>query len=132
MEITPAWKDRFKKFFLNNKFVLFLLVLLLIGLNILVLTKISYIFTPVMVLLKTIILPVILSGVLYYLFNPLVDVLERNKVKRIYSIIVLFLLIIGVIAIVVTSVVPVIRDQIQGLIQNFLPIASKYNDNSRN
>ncbi|ADO58950.1 MULTISPECIES: AI-2E family transporter [Paenibacillus] len=118
MEITPAWKDRFKKFFLNNKFVLFLLVLLLIGLNILVLTKISYIFTPVIVLLKTIILPVILSGVLYYLLNPLVDVLERNKVKRVYSIVVLFLLIIGIIAIVITSVVPVIRDQIQGLIQN--------------
>lgn len=118
MEITPAWKDRFKKFFLNNKFVLFLLVLLLIGLNILVLTKISYIFTPVIVLLKTIILPVILSGVLYYLLNPLVDVLERNKVKRVYSIVILFLLIIGIIAIVVTSVVPVIRDQIQGLIQN--------------
>ncbi|KZE63566.1 hypothetical protein AV545_06830 [Paenibacillus jamilae] len=118
MEITPAWKERFKKFFLNNKFVIFLLVLLLIGLNILVLTKISYIFTPVIVLLKTIILPVILSGVLYYLLNPLVDVLERNKVKRVYSIIVLFLLIIGIIAIVITSVVPVIRDQIQGLIQN--------------
>ncbi|MGG4221020.1 AI-2E family transporter [Paenibacillus jamilae] len=118
MEVTPAWKDRFKKFFLNNKFVLFLLVLLLIGLNILVLTKISYIFTPVIVLLKTIILPVILSGVLYYLLNPLVDVLERNKVKRVYSIIVLFLLIIGIITIVITSVVPVIRDQIQGLIQN--------------
>ncbi|MEC0184835.1 AI-2E family transporter [Paenibacillus peoriae] len=118
METTPAWKDRFKKFFLNNKFVLFLLVLLLIGLNILVLTKISYIFTPVMVLLKTIILPVILSGVLYYLFNPLIDILERNKVKRIYSIIVLYLLIIGIIAVVITSVIPVIRDQIQGLIQN--------------
>ncbi|WP_025717001.1 AI-2E family transporter [Paenibacillus sp. 1-18] len=118
METTPAWKDRFKKFFLNNKFVLFLLVLLLIGLNILVLTKISYIFTPVIVLLKTIILPVILSGVLYYLFNPLIDVLERNKVKRIYSIIVLYLLIIGIIAVVITSVVPVIRDQIQGLVQN--------------
>lgn len=118
METTPAWKDRFKKFFLNNKFVLFLLVLLLIGLNVLVLTKISYIFTPIIVLLKTIILPVILSGVLYYLFNPLVDVLERNKVKRIYSIIVLYLLIIGIISVVITSVVPVIRDQIQGLIQN--------------
>lgn len=118
METTPAWKDRFKKFFLNNKFVLFLLVLLLIGLNVLVLTKISYIFTPVIVLLKTIILPVILSGVLYYLFNPLVNVLERNKVKRIYSIIVLYLLIIGIITVVITSVVPVIRGQIQGLIQN--------------
>ncbi|MBE0341215.1 AI-2E family transporter, partial [Paenibacillus sp. 28ISP30-2] len=118
METTPAWKDRFKKFFLNNKFVLFLLVLLLIGLNVLVLTKISYIFTPVIVLLKTIILPVILSGVLYYLFNPLVDMLERNKVKRMYSIIVLYLLILGIITIVITSVVPVIRDQIQGLIQN--------------
>ncbi|MCC3379380.1 AI-2E family transporter [Paenibacillus farraposensis] len=124
METTPAWKDRFKKFFLNNKFVLFLLVLLLIGLNILVLTKISYIFTPVIVLLKTIILPVILSGVLYYLFNPLIDILERNKVKRVYSIIVLFLLIIGIIAVVITSVIPVIRDQIQGLIEN-VPVYSQ-------
>lgn len=124
MESTPAWKDRFKKFFLNNKFVLFLLVLLLIGLNILVLTKISYIFTPVIVLLKTIILPVILSGVLYYLFNPMIDILERNKVKRVYSIIVLFLLIIGIIAVVITSVIPVIRDQIQGLIEN-VPVYSQ-------
>lgn len=124
METTPAWKDRFKKFFLNNKFVLFLLVLLLISLNILVLTKISYIFTPVIVLLKTIILPVILSGVLYYLFNPLIDILERNKVKRVYSIIVLFLLIIGIIAVVITSVIPVIRDQIQGLIEH-VPVYSQ-------
>lgn len=124
MESTPAWKDRFKKFFLNNKFVLFLLVLLLIGLNILVLTKISYIFTPVIVLLKTIILPVILSGVLYYLFNPMIDILERNKVKRVYSIIALFLLIIGIIAVVITSVIPVIRDQIQGLIEN-VPVYSQ-------
>lgn len=118
METTSVWKGRFKKFFLNNKFVLFLLVLLLIGVNILVLTQISYIFTPVIVLLKTIILPVILSGVLYYLFNPMIDILERNRIKRTYSIIVLYLLITGIIAVVITSVIPVIRDQIQGLIQN--------------
>lgn len=44
MNSLHMWGGRFKQFFLDNKFVLFLLVLLLIGLNILVFTKASFIF----------------------------------------------------------------------------------------
>ncbi|MGG5833304.1 AI-2E family transporter, partial [Bacillus pumilus] len=64
----------------SNKFVLFLLVLLLIGLNILVFMKTSFIFTPLIVLVKTIALPIILTGVVYYLLNPIVNLLERFRV----------------------------------------------------
>ncbi len=71
--------ERFRQFIVNNRFVLFLLVLLLIGLNIFIFTKISFVFAPFVVLLQTVMLPIVLTGVVYYLTNPLVDFLERKK-----------------------------------------------------
>jgi predicted PurR-regulated permease PerM len=118
MEPGNDWKERFKFFFLNNRFVLFLLITLLIGLNIMVFTRVSFIFQPLAVLVKTVVLPLILTGVVFYLLNPIVDYLERKRVKRVYSIILLYLLVIGIITIIVTSVVPVIRDQVARLISN--------------
>ncbi|MNW37232.1 pheromone autoinducer 2 transporter [compost metagenome] len=116
---THIWSDRFKKFFINNRFVLFLLVLLLIGLNVLVLNKISFIFTPFVVLIKTVLLPVLLTGAIYYLLNPLVDWLENKGVKRVFTIIGLYLLIIGIITVVVISIVPIVQEQVTRLIDNF-------------
>lgn len=119
MEQERVWPDRFKRFFLNNKFVLFLLVILLIGLNIMVFNKVSFVFWPLEVLLKTIVLPIILTGVVYYLLNPLVDLLERRGLKRIYSILILYLLITAMITIIILAVIPVVRQQINDLIRNF-------------
>ncbi|KAA6450407.1 AI-2E family transporter [Bacillus swezeyi] len=119
MDSLHMWGGRFKKFFLDNKFVLFLLVLLLIGLNILVFTKASFIFTPVIVLIETVALPIVLTGVVYYLLNPIVDFLERKKVKRIYSILLLYIVIIGLITISIVSVIPLLREQIMSLVDNF-------------
>lgn len=116
---THIWSERFKKFFLGNRFVIFLLILLLIGLNIFVLDKISFIFTPVAVLLKTVLLPILLTGAIYYLLNPLVDWLERKGIPRVYTIVALYLLIVGLITIVILSIVPVVREQIMSLIENF-------------
>ena len=109
----------FKKFILNNRFVIFLTVLLLIGLNILVFNKVSFIFTPIVVLIQTVVLPIILSAILYYLLVPIVDFFERKGVKRIYSIIVLYLIIIGVLTILIVLVIPLLRDQIMRLIVSF-------------
>ena len=109
----------FKKFILNNRFVIFLTVLLLIGLNILVFNKVSFIFTPIVVLIQTVVLPIILSAILYYLLVPIVDFFERKGVRRIYSIIVLYLIIIGVLTILIVLVIPLLRDQIMRLIVSF-------------
>ncbi|AKG35475.1 AI-2E family transporter [Paenibacillus durus] len=120
MQRMQIWPERFRKFFLNNKFVVFLLVLLLIGLNVLVFARIPFIFIPLSVLLHTVALPVILSGVAYYLLNPLVDRLERkSKVKRAYGIVILYLLIIGVITVILLTVIPIIKGQLMDLIDNF-------------
>lgn len=106
MNSMQMWSSRFRKFFLDNKFVLFLLVLLLIGLNILVFMKTSFIFTPLIVLVKTIALPIILTGVVYYLLNPIVNLLEKARIKRIYSILLLYIVIIGIITVTIVSIIP--------------------------
>ncbi|WP_059049478.1 AI-2E family transporter [Paenibacillus senegalimassiliensis] len=119
MGSTPLWSQRFKKFFLNNRFVLFLLIVLLISLNILVFSKISFVFTPITVLVKTILLPIILTGAIYYLLNPLVDWLEKKRVRRAYTITGLYLLIAGLITLLVMTVVPLVQEQIMSLVENF-------------
>ncbi|MGM0876023.1 MAG: AI-2E family transporter [Bacillota bacterium] len=109
----------FKKLILNNRFVLFLMILLLIGINILIFREVSFIFTPLEVLFKTVLLPIMMATVLYYLLNPLVNYLERLKVKRVYSILLLYLIIIGLISILIVSVIPFLREQFMSLVYRF-------------
>jgi len=61
-----------KRFILNNRFVLFLVILFLIGINILVFREISFIFTPIEILFKTVLLPIMMATVFYYLISPLI------------------------------------------------------------
>ncbi|UAL52496.1 AI-2E family transporter [Bacillus sp. CMF21] len=109
----------FKRFILNNRFVLFLLILLLIGLNILVFMKVSFIFTPIEVLIKTILLPIILAAIVYYVLNPVVDFFERKGIRRIYTILALFIVIIGLLTILIVSVIPFLKEQVLSLIKSF-------------
>ncbi|OME04947.1 AI-2E family transporter [Paenibacillus odorifer] len=120
MERLQVWPEKFKKFFLNNKFVVVLLIMLLVGINILVFSKIPFIFKPISVLLHTVAAPLLLAGIAYYLLNPLVDRMEkRSRIKRVYAIIILYLLIAGIITLVLFMVIPIIRTQLSGLIDNF-------------
>jgi len=116
MESLRNNTGRFREMILNNKFVVFLMILLLLGLNIFVFHKISFIFTPIAVLLKTVLLPIVLAGIVYYLLSPIVDYLETRKVPRIYSILVLFVLIIGLITLLLVAVIPIITHQVTNLI----------------
>lgn len=108
----------------NKRVTSVLFILLLIGLNILVYSRISFIFVPLEVLVKTVMLPLLLTGVVYYLLSPIVDALERRRVKRIYSITALYLLIICAVTLLVVAVIPFISNQFLSLVNNF-PVYSK-------
>ncbi|EAF0356746.1 AI-2E family transporter [Listeria monocytogenes] len=110
---------KFKQFFIENKFVLGLLIFLLVALDIYVLTKIAFIFDPLMVILKTIAAPIILAGISYYLFNPIIDWLEKHKWKRGWAIALLYLVIIGLIILLFSFVIPAVKDQIVSLFKSF-------------
>ncbi|EAE8580786.1 AI-2E family transporter [Listeria monocytogenes] len=110
---------KFKQFFIENKFVLGLLIFLLVALDIYVLTKIAFIFDPLMVILKTVAAPIILAGISYYLFNPIIDWLEKHTWKRGWAIALLYLVIIGLLILLFSFVIPAVKDQIVSLFKSF-------------
>lgn len=112
------WKTLFAQNVLRNKFIVILCILLLISVNIWIFTQIKHVFYPVGVVLTAIALPVILAGIAYYLLNPFVDWLERNKIKRIYSILLLFLLIAVVLTLLVLKIIPTVREQIVSFVED--------------
>lgn len=114
-EFSMSW---FFKWFLDNKAITVFLVCLLIGLNILVLSKISFIFIPVVEFVSVIMLPVILAGLLYYLLNPLVDLLEKYKINRLVAITIVFVLITLLLIWGLAVAIPNLQAQIVSFFKN--------------
>ncbi len=75
-------------------------------------TKISFVFHPIGVFISTLFFPILISGFLFYLLNPVLKLLMKWKVPKIVGIIILYLALVGLITIGVTKVVPVVSDQV--------------------
>ena len=112
---TLSW---FFKWFLDNKAVTVFLVTLLLGLNIFILSKISFLFIPVIDFLSVVMLPVILSGLLFYLLNPLVDLMEKYKINRVLAISIIFVIIAFLLIIGLAVAIPNIQRQVIIFAQN--------------
>ncbi len=115
-KITFSW---FWRWFLNNKVVTGLLIVLLLLLNTLIFTKVAYLFTPFLDFLAIVGLPIIMAAILYYLMNPVVDFLEKKNVKRIYSILGLFVFVLGLLVWGSVVIIPKIQEQTISFITNF-------------
>ena len=112
---TLSW---FFKWFLDNKAVTVFLVALLLGLNIFILSKISFLFIPVIDFLSVVMLPVILSGLLFYLLNPLVDLMEKYKINRVLAISIIFVIIAFLLIIGLAVAIPNLQRQVVIFAQN--------------
>ena len=112
---TLSW---FFKWFLDNKAVTVFLVTLLLGLNIFILSKISFLFIPVIDFLSVVMLPVILSGLLFYLLNPLVDLIEKYKINRVLAISIIFVIIAFLLIIGLAVAIPNLQRQVVIFAQN--------------
>ena len=110
----------FWRWFLNNQMTAVLLNILLFLLVVFTFTKVSYLFEPVWQFLAVVGLPIIMAGILYYLMNPLVDLLENKGVKRVYSIIGLFIVVVALIVWGIVVIIPSIQSQTMSFI-NHLP-----------
>lgn len=111
-------RDKLKKFFKEQNYLAVLLGFALLFVNILLLTKISFVFTPFVVFLKTIFFPVLLAGVLFYILHPFVSLLERKGVSRIVSIASIYIIVLGLFVFLAVTVIPIIKDQVNALIDN--------------
>ena len=79
----------------KRKFQYWLIQILLILTIIWVSTKISFLFQPIGIFFSTIFFPILITGFLYFLLNPVVDFLQRRKVPRLLSIIIIYVVFIA-------------------------------------
>ncbi|AMQ06502.1 putative PurR-regulated permease PerM [Sporosarcina psychrophila] len=106
--------------FLGGRSTLFVLIsLLLIGLIILIFNRISFIFYPITVFFSTVVLPVILATIAYYLLRPILRLLEKIKIPRIWGILILFIGAMGLITLLVFMVFPFLKIQFNNLVEDF-------------
>lgn len=120
-------ETRFMKF-LGGKDLLFALVsLVLIGVVIFIFDKVSYIFEPFIIVFNTIVAPILVSLILFYLLNPIINLMERYNIPRLIGIIIVFVAIVGLITLIVNLLIPLIGSQITRLVNNFPTYIDKFN-----
>ncbi len=112
-------KTKFIDYLGGNTILFTLLILIMLGILIYIYNAIAFIFEPVKVIFSTLIAPMILAFIFYYLLNPTVDWMERHKVKRIWGVTILFIAIIGILVGLVALAFPPIQDQVTSLADNF-------------
>jgi len=120
-------ETRFMKFMGGKDLLFGLFMLILLGIAIFIFDQVSYIFKPFIIVFNTIAAPIIVSIILYYLLNPLVNLMERYNISRLWGVIILFLVIIGVIALAINLLIPVIGTQFKTFGNNFPYYVDKVN-----
>lgn len=88
----------------------------------------SFIFTPLVIFVKTLFLPFLIAGVLFYLTRPLTQLLERVHVPRKIAILFIFLIIAGILALAVNLLLPIVQTQFNRLVHNVPKMISTIQD----
>jgi len=81
-------------------------------------SKISHLFVPLNGLIQTIFIPILLSAFLYYLLRPVVALMLKYKIKRIFSILILFLILGAMLVWFVLAMLPILQRQFISLLEN--------------
>lgn len=110
---------RFIRFIGGKNLLYSLIILIMIGATIFIFDKVSFIFKPLIIIVSTIAPPIVLAFIAFYLLNPIVNLLEKLHIKRLWGIIAIILIIIGLITGLILITAPHIENQINDLIEDF-------------
>ncbi|OWR29920.1 AI-2E family transporter [Saccharibacillus sp. O23] len=100
------------RFFVIGAGVALILLIIFLG------TLVKFIFTPVVSLVSSLVVPLLIAAFFYYPLRPLVRYLERKKWRRSWSVMLIFAIFILLIAGSSLWVWPTLRDQIESFVEN--------------
>lgn len=104
------------EYFKQSKLMFWSVWLLVIATLIYMSTKIDFVFQPITTFVSTLFTPILVAGFLYYLLNPLINLLERIKIQRKYGIIIILVLFLALLVFLGISVMPTLIKQIGQLV----------------
>lgn len=100
------------KYFRTCLSIIALLTILYLG------SKVIVLFTPLLSIINLLLVPMMLSGFMYYLLRPLVKFLEKHKVNRALSILLIYLVFAGLFVLFWILIWAELREQFQNFIDN--------------
>lgn len=100
----------------QSKLMFWSLEILIIVVLIIGLTDVSFLFSPIATFFSTLLIPMIVAGFLFYLFNPLINLLGRMHIKRGWGILLVFVVFFGLIIFLVATIIPNLINQVTQLV----------------
>ncbi|ETY74697.1 membrane protein [Lactiplantibacillus fabifermentans T30PCM01] len=106
------------------------LEILIVASLIWVCTNIGFLFQPIGTFLNVVFMPIVISGFLFYMLNPLVKVLmkvhyKKFRINRTGAVAIVFVLLIGILAWGAVSLIPRLINQVSQLVSNLPSLASE-------
>lgn len=111
--------QRFIRFLGGRKLIFSLTILIMLGILVMIYNQISFIFIPLRVIFSTILAPIILAIVFFYILNPLVTFLEKRKVNRKLGTTIVFVAFLLLVVWGIVSLIPILSDQTTSFVANF-------------
>ncbi len=102
----------------NSKLFKAEVAILLLFLIILVGSYITFIFQPIIIAFEVLFLSIIISGALYYIMLPLVDLLSTKKIPRSVSVAISLLIFIALLTLIVALIGPGLQEEFVTLIES--------------
>ncbi|MBB4822796.1 putative PurR-regulated permease PerM [Sporosarcina luteola] len=90
--------------------------------------EISFIFAPIVIIIKAIILPLLLGGVLYYMTEPIQRKLEERNIPRWGSISIIMVGLALLLWTFISIVGPIITNQVNNLVDNAPTLTKDFNE----
>lgn len=118
----------------NSSLILCTLEILLVVTIIWICTKLEFIFSPIGMFISAVFMPIFIAGVLYYMLNPVVNLLMKIKItknkyiSRTLAIIIVYLFLATVLVYIASSFLPQIVEQVSHLISNLPGITKDINE----
>ncbi len=91
------------------------------------LVDVKWVFSPLIIISKTIFMPILIAGVLFYISKPLQIILEKWKFPRWGSIIVIFALLTAMVWVAISIIGPPVVEQVNNLTINLPSLINESN-----
>lgn len=117
--VNTMKKTRWINFIGGQDLLFTLIILILLGIVVYIFNQLNFLFEPLILIVSNILMPSVIALLLYYLFNPLIDFMEKRKIKRVWGVAILYLVVIGLLVLLIGILIPLLQDQLMSFIDNF-------------
>ena len=93
-------------------------------------TKVSFIFQPIAVFVSTLFFPILIAGFLFFILNPVVQLLVRQKIPKPVAIAFIYLMVIAIFVIFGATLGSQISNQIASLISDTPRMVEEFSESS--